>query len=97
MTLSVDSAAVSPRAEGPERCGRPRQVQTDVPEGVYRRGNTATEGEGRSSHDSVCVCVFGVCVVYARNTVCVHVCMHNKCSSPRPKQKNKRQFYIRNL
>lgn len=39
MTLAVHRAAVPSGAEGPERRGGPRQVQTDVPKWIYRCGD----------------------------------------------------------
>lgn len=47
MTLAVDRAAVPPRAEGPERRGGAGEVQTDVPERIYRRGDPAGRAAGR--------------------------------------------------
>lgn len=41
MTLAVDGAAVAAGAEGPERRGGAGEVQTDVPERVYRGGDPA--------------------------------------------------------
>lgn len=41
MTLAVDGAAVAAGAEGPERRGGAGEVQTDVPERIYRGGDPA--------------------------------------------------------
>lgn len=41
MTLAVDGAAVAAGAEGPERRGGAGEVQADVPERIYRRGDAA--------------------------------------------------------
>lgn len=46
MALPVDDAAVAARTQRPEGGGGARQVQTDVPERVYRRGNAAGETQG---------------------------------------------------
>lgn len=42
VALSIDCAAIPSRAEGPERRGWAWQVQADVPERIYRRGNSTT-------------------------------------------------------
>lgn len=44
VTLSIDHGTIAARTQRPEWRGRARQVQTNVPEWVYRSGNTtATE------------------------------------------------------
>ena len=49
VALPVDGGPVSPWAERPEGRGRAGQVQTDVPERVYRRGNAAANGREREA------------------------------------------------
>lgn len=44
MTLAVHRAAVAAGAEGPEGRGGAGEVQADVPERIYRRGDAAGGG-----------------------------------------------------
>lgn len=44
VTLAVERRAISPGTQWPEGGGRARQVQADVPEGVYGGGDATGEG-----------------------------------------------------
>lgn len=54
VAFPIDDAAVAARTQRPERGGRAWQIQTDVPERVYRRGNAMADLTGNIRLQSAC-------------------------------------------